>query len=980
MTAASWSLGVLSENDTVYFSEDGWTVRNEVAATAASGSVGLTHVFFNSNIANDFRLFSNSDSARLRVTGRIRILEGVTGKVNLDGRWNFRDTDLNVDHYGNNTLEISWMMEETSGTPNASLNYYGNNMNPIVIRPGTAGTGKSDYTGRTALGNVDVELSVVADAAGGGLGLGADIRLNNARLALIDGGTLSNDQVTITGSTSVFDVSGRTTGGYSYNGVLRGFSGKVVGNLSLSGELRAGDETGGIGTLAFEDELEIASGCSVYMDLTNSVDGAFDVLSGNGTGVLAVDSGSTWVFDFSGWDGDELSNGTAIPVLSDWAGISGASVNITTVDLPSGYDLDTSVLFDSGTVTMNDVGGAPAMDIVSDRDQVVICLDGGSGRTYTVQKAADLVGGGWSNTFFGVLEDGQVRITNHQVEASAFFKTLVMNDVSYLGEMDGFYRNRRLLDRILDSGNYLLTIPDWLRDSTLDFHYTMKSNDLVSSSGREIFMADNLNLVRVLGGWITNSTNPTIEDVKQYDLFYLDDFGEAAYRWNLLDDRIDPLIARGYACSNITLVLDNIPYDLAEQVEIGTYGQCGIPSDFTVWGEFIRQMSLRLQSNYGNDANGFRFRIGTESQSAERFQGLEEDYFKFYDYAETAIKSVLSGASVGPFNRAQVGDPSDDIISVQRLAEHCASGTNSASGAIGSTFDWVAHSFYFLANTLHPDDFVPVLNTLYNDVQAVDESYHNLPLEVHEFGPLVTEGYLVASDTGVRGAAQILETLVDLRKIGMDRSYEYKLEEPLVQAEGKVLIHGIGWLYCIFDHLRGGPSWSLPVDVISGSETNSIETLAAVVDDTTYLLVSCWNLNRKVTESSTVTVKIPVGVHSFSEGAQIEQVVFYESNSVYDVIWQDFYDNGMLSAAQISQYENYGKAVTWATTGNGMAADAAAAKQYVIDNWEGYEAVMVDSLDLKTFSGTVQYLDSGEAELTLELPVPSVYVVKMSSD
>ncbi len=979
-TAASWSAGVLSENDTVYFSEDGWTVRNEVAATDASGSVGLSHIYFNSNIAGDFRLFSNADSARLRVSGRIRVLEGVSGKVNLDGRWNFRDTDLNVDHYGANTLKVSWMMKETSGTPAAELNYYGKNMNKIVIQSGSAGTGRSDYTGRTVLSNVDVDLSVVPDASGGGLGLGADLRMNNARLNLIDSGALANDQITITGGSSVFDVSGRTGGAYSYDGVLRGFSGKVAGDLTLTGELRPGDESGGIGTLVFEDTLTVGAGGAAFFELNGVAGGTFDKMTGNGSGLLVVDSGSSWTFDFSDWSEGLLPSGAEFAVLDQWAGLSGASANLTVVGLPVGYILDASALFSDGMVTVIYIGDAPSLDISTDGAQVVLSLSGIPDWSYTIQSTTNLVEGRWENAFFGVLEGGQATVTNDLSDGCAFYQAILMNHASYLGKMDGLYRNRRLLDNILDSGNYLIAVPDWLKDSSLDFHYTMKSNDLVSADGREIFMADNLNLVRVLGGWVTNSLEPTIEDVKQHDLFYLDDFGDAAYRWTLLDDRIDPLIERGYACSNMTLVLDNVPYDLVatEDIVIETYGQTGIPRDMAQWGEFIRQLCLRLESNYGDAANGFRFRVGTESQSARRFQGSEQEYFEYYDYAEHAIKTVLPGASVGPFNRAQVGDPADDIISVERLAEHCATGTNYASGETGTTFDWVAHSFYFLGSTLHPDDFVPLLSSLYDDVQAVDGLSENLPLEIHEFGPLVTEGGLVGADTGVRGAAQILETLVDLKKIGVDRTFEYKLEEPLVQAQGKVLFHGIGWLYCILDHLRGGQSWSLPYNVVSGSGTNSIETLVSVTDEAAYLLVSCWNVDRRVTGGSTIEVSLPDSVVSFSGTPAVQQVVFEETNSVYDVLWDDFLAAGWLSDAQLAQYTQYGKAVTWATTGGGMCGtNSATAKAYVIDNWDQYEALMVDSLSLKNFSGAVQSLEGGGTVLTLELPVPSVYVVRM---
>jgi hypothetical protein len=425
MTAASWSAGVLTENDVAIFSETGWTVRNEVAATDGSGAVGFSHLRFNSNIVNDFRLFSNADSARLRVSGRIQVLDGVAGVVNLDGRWNFRDMDLNVDHYGTNTLKISWIMKETTGTPGAALNYYGNNMNKIVIQPGSAGHGRSDYSGRSVLSNVDVDLSVVPAADGGGLGLGADIRLNSARLNLIDNGSLANDQITITGGASVFDVSGRTGGAYSYEGVVRGFSGKVAGNLTLTGELRTGEETGGIGTLTFDDELTVATGCGVFFELNGSSNGLYDVVAGGSNSTLVVDSGSSWVFDFSEMPEDAVTNGAAFAVLDGWSTVSGSSTNLTVTGLPAGTVFVSSALFTDGFVAVLPEGFAgPSVDISVAGGQMVMGLDAMSGFSYTIQSTTNLVDGVWSNVLDGISGNGMVYITNDIVYPRSFYKVV----------------------------------------------------------------------------------------------------------------------------------------------------------------------------------------------------------------------------------------------------------------------------------------------------------------------------------------------------------------------------------------------------------------------------------------------------------------------------------------------------------------------------------------------------------------------------
>ncbi len=425
MTAASWSAGSLSENDVAIFSETGWTVRNEVAATATSGAVGFSHLRFNSNIVSDFRLFSNSDSARLRVTGRIQVLEGVAGVVNLDGRWNFRDMDLNVDHYGTNTLKVSWIMKETEGTPGASLNYYGNNMNKISIQAGSAGHGRSDYSGRTVLSNVDVDLSVVPAADGGGLGLGADLRLNSARLNLIGDGALANDQITITGGASVFDVSGRTGGAYSYGGAVRGFAGKVAGDLTLTGELLPGEETGGIGTLTFDDELTVAAGCGVFFELNGSSNGLYDVVAGGSGSTLIVDPDSSWVFDFSEMPEDAITNGAAFAVLDGWSTVSGSSTNITVTGLPEGTVFGSSSLFTAGFVSVLPSGFAgPSIELAVADGQLVMGLDATSGFSYTIQSTTNLVDGVWSNVLDGISGSGMVYVTNDILYPQSFYKVV----------------------------------------------------------------------------------------------------------------------------------------------------------------------------------------------------------------------------------------------------------------------------------------------------------------------------------------------------------------------------------------------------------------------------------------------------------------------------------------------------------------------------------------------------------------------------
>jgi hypothetical protein len=537
-----------------------------------------------------------------------------------------------------------------------------------------------------------------------------------------------------------------------------------------------------------------------------------------------------------------------------------------------------------------------------------------------------------------------------------------------LGKMNGFYRNRRIMDRDLGTSGSLLKVPEWICDPNLDFHYELKDNATVLADSNEVFLADNLILVRLLGGWNLSGTDDTIEKAKLHDLFYLDN-DQAAYRWNLLTERISPYIDRGYACSNITLVLDNVPYDMAENITLETYGQAGIPRDFAEWGEFIRQLCIQLLDTYGDDAKSFRFRIGTEMSHTFRWPGTESQYLEFYDAAASAITNILPGAKVGAFNRGAFDLDYLYNVDVLNVARYCSSN--------GLPFDFIGQSAYYNKFRLHPDDFMSDLRAFYQQLQLVDRTYQTIPREFQEYDPISTELGYMFSEAGVRAAAVAMETMVDGKKIGITDVCRWVDQEEISEKYGKILLYGNGWLSCILDHLRGGDAWRLPCRIVSGSTSNSIETLASVKDDVTYILVSCWNVDRKATGGSTVEVILPTEVKSMPGSVLIRQILFDETSSASDVIWNYAYTNDLLSADQLDQLERGGKAVTSIAR---IFADPSAFRSEVRDStWPIYEQLIKDSLTLKPFTGSVEDREGVGMAMTLTLPAPAVYVVAIQA-
>ena len=548
-------------------------------------------------------------------------------------------------------------------------------------------------------------------------------------------------------------------------------------------------------------------------------------------------------------------------------------------------------------------------------------------------------------------------------------------EVKPLGEMDGFYRYTAVLGPLLEKGHRLCKIPDWMLET--DFPYQKRPYPV------EIPFSDGLSVVRLLGGW-EDKQLPDDRRNDPNDLVFRDDAGALHYRWELLKARLDPFIANGY--TDLTLVMDNVPYCLAEKPVKGNFGQCAPPGNFNEWHAFIRDMCRELKRLYGEDVvKSFRFRMGTEMQDQRRFTGSREQYFQYYDFAAKAVKEEIPSAGFGPFNRAMPyseemkAELPYSAVDILDLVKHCATGTNTATGKTGSPIDFVARSFYYFSseprpgvfNNIHPDQRTPEQGDLWRQARAVAPSMAHLSREVQEFGPhLQTEEKLYGLDTGARGAAQTLHTIANFKEEGADRIWHWELFEE-VDAD-KTLMQGQGWLYSVLDHMRGGRLYTVPVEA-SPDNGNTQKALLSVKKDRAILVVANWNVDREKHAANDLKLIIPHAVmpdRKFS----IRQTSFTEETSVYDVLRRDYKAASLLSKNHL---DHRGAPATLAFRSyDMMAADRQAGREFIKANWKKYEQLMRGALTLKTFSGTCEK-STGGVSVSFQAANPSVTVLVM---
>jgi hypothetical protein len=377
----------------------------------------------------------------------------------------------------------------------------------------------------------------------------------------------------------------------------------------------------------------------------------------------------------------------------------------------------------------------------------------------------------------------------------------------------------------------------------------------------------------------------------------------------------------------------------------------------------------------------FRFRMGTEMQDERRFIGGFEAYLKYYDHAAAAVKAEIPEARVGPFNRSNPG-PGAERVNMVELARHLLQGPNRATGEAGSPFDFFARSYYYFSSeprpgqfgNIHPDQRVPDIRQLWETVEALSPRLAGLSREVHEFAPhLQTEGGLYGVDTGARGAAQAFHTLMALKEAGANRIWHWDIFENIDKNAGRNLISGLGWLYTVFDHMRGGKLYTLPVPA-GGDAANTQKAALSIRDDRAILVVANWNRDRTKHEPNQLTIRMPAGVMP-GRPAVLRSLSFTEANSVYDVLRRDFAAAGLLSD---KHRQHRGEPATTALAGgyNSMAASRAKAREFILRDWEKYENLMRDSLRLSPFRGEVLPVGKEWAiRLTADCPSVSVIVI-----
>lgn len=531
-----------------------------------------------------------------------------------------------------------------------------------------------------------------------------------------------------------------------------------------------------------------------------------------------------------------------------------------------------------------------------------------------------------------------------------------------LGPLNRFWRYSAVLGPFLENGYALETVPGYLLQG--DFPYSKRP------FAQEVLFADHLSVVRLLGGYNDHSNDgPGDAAVRARDLAWRDDSGKIHYRMELLRPRLQPWIEAGY--TDLTLVLDNVPWCFPEKPGIrASYGQGVPPRDPAEWGEFVSALCREVVAIMGKEAaNRLRFRVGTENNGKERFDGTPEHYLRHYEASARAIKAVLPGAKVGPFNISGISEGG--------VAKHNVNAYSLAETAVprGLPYDWVAYSRYFRPGE-DPAWHAQTCLAVWREFERRVPSLQGVSREIHEFGIApwgeVAKGVFPSAESGANGGALTCQMMWRLRAAGINRLWHWGMSER-IRAKGgelELLTGGPAWVLSVFEHMAGGDAYLIEPEK---SPEGSGKFMAGVsrLGGRTLVMISAYHPDIAEHARQTVEFRVPVRQLPAGGGASVRATWLTRETSPYDAMRRDLAEAGALAADFVERPDRLGNVKQMTGERKGSALVAAQLPRY--------RQMWVDSLTLKPLDAAVGTVTRDASGLTIsaQLAPPMVLVVEL---
>lgn len=174
--------------------------------------------------------------------------------------------------------------------------------------------------------------------------------------------------------------------------------------------------------------------------------------------------------------------------------------------------------------------------------------------------------------------------------------------------------------------------------------------------------------------------------------------GQPRYDWTIVDRIFDtyvqrkmkPLVELGFMPEALSTHPEPYKHDWQPGTNRPLYtGWSYPPKDYEKWRELVARLAQHAIDRYGkSETESWYWEVWNEPDIGY-WHGTPEEYQKLYDYAADGLKRVLPGARLGgPTTTNPNGQRAQEFL--RNFLEHCARGTNYATGKTGAPLDYIS--------------------------------------------------------------------------------------------------------------------------------------------------------------------------------------------------------------------------------------------------------------------------------------------------
>lgn len=112
------------------------------------------------------------------------------------------------------------------------------------------------------------------------------------------------------------------------------------------------------------------------------------------------------------------------------------------------------------------------------------------------------------------------------------------------------------------------------------------------------------------------------------------------------------------------------------------------PKDETKWSNLVLAYATHLRVRYGPQTADWLWEVWNEPD-IPYWHGTPAEYDRLYDLTAAAIRKVLPHARIGGPEATGISDHSEPFL--RQFLDHCAHGTNAATGGTGAPLDFISY-------------------------------------------------------------------------------------------------------------------------------------------------------------------------------------------------------------------------------------------------------------------------------------------------